>query len=445
METLTPSREKREQTDQRPSGRRPIPTAAWSLLVFVETVFLPLEALESSHNYRWQCRRAVRAFNLFLGYPAKLADLTADQVTRFAEWLPSSEPGSQVRLLRKRLRCIWRYAAVVGLAEPCEVLRRPKAERSAKPRPGRIKPVMTPGTVSHFFETVYLPKRLVGADAISIDGHRSKIRQLDRFAGNPVMVAELSDTLLAAFLNDRVAAGLRKVTVNQCRAHLLAVWRLAAELGHVGQWPSIKKLRTTHDEPDAWTEEEFRAILAKCDCLTDQPPLGGLPPGDVMRAVLLLAYWTGLRRGTLRKLQWSNIDVRERWLSVPGELMKNGRGKKLRFGVDAAEALAKINSPTSLTILPKINWPRFYACFDLVLDAASVPPSKRAGMTKLHKVRRTTATLLAMREGLGAASTLLGHSSEQMTRRYVDPSKLPGSDMTDVLPNLSTRIEGGAS
>ncbi len=444
METVSISCDVQRQTSRPRSSVDRAKQATRSLLAFLEIVFLPLEANESSSDYRSQCRRAVKLYAAFLGYPAMLADLTADQVNRFAQWLNENASDRQPRMIRKRLRSIWRYAATIGVADSIDEHSRTKTVKTCR-EAVVIEPVMTPGTVSHFFETVYLPQRLVGASKIGIENYRTKIRQFEKFLGRPVLINELNDTLVASFLNDRVDAGLRKVTVNVCRAHILAIWRLAVELGQVVERPSIKKLRATHDEPDSWTEDEFRSILKHCDRLATQPPLGGLPADAVMRAVLLLAYWTGLRRGTLWKLKWNNIDVEQRWLSVPGELMKSGRGKKLRFGTDAAEALRAIQVAEAASVLPKLDWHRFYTDFDLVLAAAGVPPSTRVRMTKLHKVRRTTATLLAMREGIGAASTLLGHSSEQMTRRYVDPSKLPGNDMTNVLPNLSNKNEGGAA
>lgn len=405
-----------------------------SLAEFVEKIFLAIEVTDASANYRWQCRRAVKAFSGSLGRPAGLADLTPGHFKQFADWLPEHEPESQHQLIRKRLRSIWRYAALLGLADPVDEYQRPK---KAKP-----KPVMTPGTVSHFFEEVYLPERLVGATKECIDDYRRKIRQFDRFVGHPVMLSELSDALVAAFFNDQSNAGLRSVTVNRTRAHLFAIWRLAVDRGKVDRQPAVRKLREAYDEPDAWTEGEFRLILSKCGSLGGQ--LGGLPAPVVVRAVLLLAYWTGLRRRALRTLKWANVDMDERWVTVPGDLMKNRRGKKYRFGADAAEALQAVRIRGVDTVLPPLDWKRFYNYFDRLLELAGIPPSSRRVMTKLHKVRRTTATMVAMRQGLGAASSLLGHRAEEVTLRYIDPSQLPGNDMTNVLPMLSTE-EGGAA
>jgi integrase len=57
-------------------------------------------------------------------------------------------------------------------------------------------------------------------------------------------------------------------------------------------------------------------------------------------------------------------------------------------------------------------------------------------MGQTHKWRRTVATLAASRGGLAAAVALLGHSAPEMTLRYIDPTKLPGNDATELLPAL---------
>src|SRR5690606_38218978 len=54
-----------------------------------------------------------------------------------------------------------------------------------------------------------------------------------------------------------------------------------------------------------------------------------------------------------------------------------------------------------------------------------------------HLIRRTVATLIASKHGMGAAGTLLGHSGPAVTARYVDPSRLPATDLRDSLPSLT--------
>ena len=398
---------------------------------FLETEFIPGKAAGKTSGYHSLCRRAVNLFSEFLERPALLTDLTPENVERYTHWVRSVS----TKRLWTQLRSIWRFAAARGLARNVNETYR---------NPGALEPVLTPGTLSHFFETVYLPQRLVGASTSAVGNYRSKIHQLSKFVGHPVTLAELCDALLASFLNERLKSGLRKSSVNGVRGDIATVWRFAHEQGLVATKPGVRKLRAEHDEPDSWSEDEFRRLLARCDCLETHSPYSGVPAASLMRAVLLLAYWTGLRRGTLWKIKWSEVDLEGRWVTVPGNSMKGRRGKKFRIGEDAAAALQAVQIRGAVTVLPELDWKRFYRDFDVVLEAAGIPPSTRKRMTKLHKIRRTTATMVAVRQGLGAASSLLGHSSEQITLRYIDPSKLAGNDMTDVLPSL-TLSAGGVS
>jgi integrase len=77
-----------------------------------------------------------------------------------------------------------------------------------------------------------------------------------------------------------------------------------------------------------------------------------------------------------------------------------------------------------------------YKHFDLLIDAAGIRRHRRKGFGKFHALRRSTATLMAAAAGVGAASTLLGHTDTYVTRRYVDPSAVT-LDATTVLPSLA--------
>jgi len=417
----------------RPSPLQPKPDRGkWrnqSLFQFLEQVYLPLEAADATRPYKSLYRRTVRLFGQFLGRPPVMADLTPDQLKRFVAWLPLHESIGQQRQTKNRLRRVWRYAAMLGFAGEIDAQRPPALPSEP--------PVMTPGTLSHFFETVYVPTRLVGTNANATNNVRREIARFGRFIGHPVMFSELNDANLAAYLNHRIEVGLQHRSANNIRTSINAVWRLAYDRGLISTMPGIRKLRESTDEPDSWSEDEFKRILSACSGLASRRPIDGVSRDSLMRAVLLLAYWTGLRRGTLWKLRWCDVDVANRWVSVPGRVMKNNRGKKFRIGKDAAKALTAIRIDGADNVLPAVGWGQFYSDFDAVLDAAGVPPSQRKGMSKLHKIRRTTGTLVAVRQGVGAASSLLGHSDQQVTMRYIDPSKLPGNDVTGILPTLA--------
>ena len=116
--------------------------------------------------------------------------------------------------------------------------------------------------------------------------------------------------------------------------------------------------------------------------------------------------------------------------------MKNHDGKQFRLGLDALEAVARIWNPQRDLLFP---FPHekgvFYDQFHRIREAAGLPPSS-CHMGCLHLLRRSVATEAARNHGIGAAQTIMGHSSPSVTRRYLDMSKLPGQDFTDVLRPL---------
>jgi integrase len=69
------------------------------------------------------------------------------------------------------------------------------------------------------------------------------------------------------------------------------------------------------------------------------------------------------------------------------------------------------------------------------LKASHLPFDRRC---LFHRFRRTTATMMAGKVGMSAAAAALGHTSEAMTKRYVDPSNLLATRPIDVLPRLRT-------
>jgi hypothetical protein len=153
---------------------------------------------------------------------------------------------------------------------------------------------------------------------------------------------------------------------------------------------------------------------------------------------LLTGYWSALRCGSLLKLKRRDVDLQSGWLNVRAKITKQKRGKRFRLGDDALAALRQIWHPERELLFP-LSFERraFFRRLARIIRTAGVAPSTRRAMTLMHKLRRTTATLLAAREGIHAACELLDHSSTYVTRLYIDSSKLPGCDKTKSLPVLT--------
>ena len=80
------------------------------------------------------------------------------------------------------------------------------------------------------------------------------------------------------------------------------------------------------------------------------------------------------------------------------------------------------------------------AQYKAILKAAGLPFDR---WSMFHKLRRTSATLIASTISLEAARQQLGHTTPEMTlSTYVDPRQL-GQNIADMLPR--PQLEGGAA
>ncbi len=391
-------------------------------------------------------RRVVRAFNQFQGRYATVADVVSSRLEEFAEDLCSKGRSKAT---------IDDYKAALG-----RVARALEPDRFA-PRRSKLDalPVPDPGSLREFYVDVFKPQRMLGRTWQHHRDCNHTLRLLREFHGGDLPLCELGDRVAAGFFEWLLARGQRPVTVNTHRARLFAIWRLAHQNGLVTAEPRVRKLPESVDVPDAWNEDELRRIIAAPLSMTWRRPVAGIDAGRYWHALLLVAYWTAMRTGTIRQLAWEDVDLDASSIRVPGRKMKNRRGQRFKIGTDAVAALQAIRLPDRELVFP---WPHeakwFCTRVTQIIAAAGVPRSSRARLTGMHKMRRSVATITAMRRGVGAASELLGHSTSEVTRRYVDPTKLPGHDATQYLPVLTidalaverpttnaTQIDGGAA
>jgi integrase len=257
-----------------------------------------------------------------------------------------------------------------------------------------------------------------------------------RHYGRDLLISELSDALAADHLAWCFDQGIKPTTVNNThRAVWYAVWRFAAERGLVDRTPTVRKLKEGRNVPDAWTIDELNLILAHTGAAY-RGAISGIPGDKYWDALIRVAWWTGLRRGSLLQLRRTDVSLQTGWLTVAPEHMKNRQGQKFRIGEDAIDSLTAIWEPHRQLLFP---WPfeirLISKHFNRILTAAGIPPSSR-GLGLFHKIRRSSATALCKCAGIEAAASMLGHSTSDVTKRYIDPSKLPGHDMTKILPRL---------
>ncbi|MBX3448203.1 MAG: site-specific integrase [Planctomycetaceae bacterium] len=277
-------------------------------------------------------------------------------------------------------------------------------------------------TLKHLFETSYLPQRLPEADVGTIEQYRDVVEFLAGFLACDPTVDCLSDDLVERFLAYRKQLGRANSTINRYRCYLLALWRHAWRKKLVSDLPrDVICYPTAKRLPEAWSTEEVARILTAAAA---QPgAVCGIPAGRYWVALILTLYDTGLRIAALMAARTSDLNE-DGWLSVPAEVQKQDADQAFRLHADTLAALQATDFRSRELLFP-FHQPEWRA----TLIARYRRILKRAGLARgrrdlFHKLRRTCATAICDRHGWVAAQQHLGHSTLDMTKRYVDPRKL---------------------
>jgi integrase len=200
-----------------------------------------------------------------------------------------------------------------------------------------------------------------------------------------------------------VAAG----TVNRELALLKHMLSKAVEWGYLKNNPA-KLVRLLKEPPGRLRYLEADDIERLIECCDD-------PQVPYLRPIVVVALHTGMRLGEILGLQWSNLDLKNRFISI--EKTKNNERKIIPIN-DVLNA--------ELTRLPRhVTSPYMFHHPDgtrlLRIDRSFHAAMKRAGIEgfRFHDLRHTHASHLAMKgvplETIGA---LLGHKDPKMTKRY---------------------------
>jgi integrase len=158
----------------------------------------------------------------------------------------------------------------------------------------------------------------------------------------------------------------------------------------------------------ALSNDEVRRLWAACG-------EAGFPFGPFVQLLLL----TACRRGELATLQWTDVDLAERTIVIPGARFKNGKPHLIplsRQALALVEALPRFSGPYVFSTpgsekqLGGFHWRqgKLDAFLDPPLDAWS-----------LHDLRRTTRSGLArLRVPESVAERVLGHTVRGLERTY---------------------------
>lgn len=169
---------------------------------------------------------------------------------------------------------------------------------------------------------------------------------------------------------------------------------------------------------NAWRTERGRDTL---------PALAGY--SDHLQPMVLLSLNTGLRRGELTSLQWSDVDLKRKVLTVRSGYAKSGKARHVPLNAEAVEVLKQYRKQHDEMLARAKAKPRaerhedgedrIFAVHSVKKAWGLLLTKAKIGGFRWHDLRHSFASRLVMQSvDLNTVRELLGHSDLAMTLRY---------------------------
>lgn len=338
---------------------------------------------------------------------------------------------------RKVKRSAWGYSLQVGgrqVRVTNQVWSEEDAERAMAERllerdsPPKIEPP-PPLTLAEIIEKFLVYKRVEGKRTVDEDArHLTKVKG---WFGENTLLTEITAQRIADYSRERAGQKSRlkrlvsPATRNRELAALRHLLRLAVEWGHIEKAPRIRLAR----EPEGRLRflNEAEAVRLLDACRQSQNPH--------LYRIVVVALYTGARRGEVRGLTWERVDFARGVLLFSHT--KSGRRREVPMSEAVYSVLAEI--PGQKTEGPVFRrrdgaaWGSIRTAFERAVVIA------RLEDFRFHDLRHTCASWLIMAgRNLKEVQELLGHRTFAMTLRYAHLSPDRLREAVASLPSLNT-------
>lgn len=243
----------------------------------------------------------------------------------------------------------------------------------------------------------------------------------------PVLtLGDFSDALVVGAMHLLVECDRELTTANKLRLHVNAVWNAAAERGLVPNRPANKNYRVNLAEPVALLPDEFERIIAAASRRTGM--IGGVPAGVWWPAALKFVFSLGVRITAAFGIPTRNLDLVRGDVLVPAWAQKQRREQRLDLFPSVTAALRELRLLERRIATVLGDWPHtintlrdhykeIIVAAEIGYDSTEAVPSSLL----FHCLRRTLASMLYERHGIQVVCDRLGHSSTDVSARYIDP------------------------
>lgn len=315
-------------------------------------------------------------------------------------------------------------------------------------------------TIRDLYELIYRPARHAGERHRRTRAEaRTQINNLNRWwhaysaeQGRPLgaftlrLFDELGDDAIALAMAWLVDEGRKPArapaTANKLRATINAMWELANERGLVTSRPRNKKFRCDLEDPIALTPDEKAAVIAQAERVPGA--VGDVPACDWWLMFVLLLFNSAARITVLTHAPTAGLDLSRGELLLPARWQKQRKDQRVALWQSTRRQLVALRVVERRLVHVLDDFPfnvdtlrDHYS--DRVLQPAGIPTDSKH---KFHCCRKTVASEVKARKGIGTAKEILGHSSESVTLRYIDPRYEERPRVPEIVPDPLPDLPG---
>jgi len=255
-----------------------------------------------------------------------------------------------------------------------------------------------------------------------------------------VLMEEISLWDLEKWKTERINNGVKAATINRDINTLKAALAKALEWGHIKLHPlhALKPLKVDSLAMTRYlTADETKRLLVELNAREDLKrakrikhniwlsarkrdllPLLDQEYVDYLKPMVVVSLFTGLRRGELTKLKWSDINLESGFLTAQGPNTKNKKTRHIPLHPEVTIVLKKWQEQTSITgfVFAHADGKKFA---DVDTSWANIRKAAGIDDVRWHDLRHDFASQLVMSSvDLNTVRELMGHSDIRMTLRY---------------------------
>lgn len=258
---------------------------------------------------------------------------------------------------------------------------------------------------------------------VTADQYKRGLKFFEEFLGRPATSDDLThDNLNAWFTSLQANRKNGPKTVRGHRAAICRIWNHLSQDGVIQPY-LVRKLRLpklTQKIVESWTKPQVECLLKAADASPGRLRCG-MPTRLFFRALLLVAYDSGLRPNDLRRLKWTDIDFGKCLVVIVQH--KTGNPHCFSLSEESIAAVKMIIEPRRELVFPLSKDGTDRQLRKLFAAAKAFGFTRKKGQS-IAMMRKLHATEVFKQHGLNAAAESLGHVSGSgiAKRHYVDSS-----------------------